>query len=80
MITAQVVELDGTDVHLETAPCPYCHKSTRLIISDIAWGMLQEGRHIQQVLPGWPAPRRELLMTGFHPDCWDEMFVEDKED
>jgi hypothetical protein len=25
-------------------------------------------------MPDMPAPQREQLMTGFHPQCWEELF------
>ena len=36
-------------------------------------------KHIQEALPEVPVPIREQMMTGTHPECWDEMFGEDAE-
>lgn len=34
---------------------------------------------IQNVLPSWPASKRELLISGTHPECWDH-FMKDIDD
>jgi hypothetical protein len=32
---------------------------------------------IQDAMPTTPAPIREQMMTGTHPECWDEMWKEE---
>ena len=39
-----------------------------------AW---QAGELIQKAFPSLSAGVRELLMTGTHPACWEEMFAEE---
>jgi len=37
---------------------------------------MNAGLHIQEALPDWAPSKRELLITGIHPSCWDEMFAD----
>ena len=39
----------------------------------------QRGNYIQKAFPQLDASDRELIMTGMHPECWDEM-MKDEED
>lgn len=36
----------------------------------------KNGAHIQNVFPTLPAPIREIMKTGTHPDCWERAFAE----
>ena len=70
---------------LQTPQCPYCHKpsSIELSHSELAqYGALQRGefRFIQDALPEWSVDKRELLITGTHPACWDAIFEDDEEE
>lgn len=33
-------------------------------------------KRIQDAMPTTPAPIREQMMTGTHPECWEEMWNE----
>lgn len=55
-----------------TSTCPRCQKPSRLV------GIPAEGFHawvagekVQNCLPGLTAGQRELLMTGYHDECFD---------
>jgi hypothetical protein len=41
----------------------------------IRWSEL--GENIQDALPGLDADQRELLMTGTHAHCWEQMWGSD---
>lgn len=57
-----------------TRPCFLCGKtSTQEVTTDQAQA-LAAGEPVQYVLPGLPAPERELFITGTHPACWEAMF------
>jgi hypothetical protein len=60
-----------------TPRCPLCNKSSVMDVEEdrlIAW---QKGRHIQDAFPNLTADKRELIVTGTHPACWDEMLGEE---
>lgn len=70
-------------VQVTTPPCPVCHERSAIILSKDQYSLLVKAHspHIQDIFPGWDADRRELLITGTHPECWDKMFDEtDEED
>ena len=67
---------------LQTPQCHYCHKPSIIELSQSElerYGALQRGefRFIQDALPEWSADKRELLITGTHPECWDAIFEDD---
>jgi len=41
---------------------------------------LSTGMPLDQALPDWSLDKREMLITGTHPICWDIMFSEMDED
>ncbi|PYS90524.1 MAG: hypothetical protein DMF62_04995 [Acidobacteria bacterium] len=41
---------------------------------------MNAGQLIQIALEHWPAEQREMLITGIHPKCWEEMMAEDDDD
>lgn len=67
--------------------CMYCQKSATIELTpdeQMRYEQLQRGEiaHIQEALPEWSADKRELLITGTHPECWDAIFedVDEEED
>ena len=63
-------------INVETKPCPLCKKVSHVRLwedSVIKW---QGGELIQNVWPNMSAEDRELLITGTHSICWNEMFSE----
>ena len=57
-----------------TLPCWYCHKRTTLDVTDAQIARYRAGDLVQNVFPHWSPERRELLKTGVHPACWNELF------
>ena len=63
----------------DTKPCIRC-EGTTLIRADVdAYYAWMNGEFVQNAFPNWPAEKRELLITGTHPYCWDEMFWDPEE-
>ncbi len=64
-------------ITFETDPCIVC-KERSLIDLDVKkyqrWTGGGGTEHVQNVWPEWSAGDRELLITGTHSSCWDEMF------
>jgi hypothetical protein len=40
----------------------------------------QGGENIQQVFPDMSAEDRELLISGIHPVCWDQLFPKEMQE
>jgi hypothetical protein len=66
--------------YVETPPCPLCGMQSWVGILEfevpgyLSWA---GGALLQRAFPTWSADRRELLKTGFHPDCWSVVFGEE---
>ncbi len=60
----------------QTKPCRYCHHTSRVQLDEDKFQAWQKGEYVQNVWPEKSPDDRELLITGTHPKCWDEMFGE----
>lgn len=63
-------------IQVTTPACMSCRKSSILEVTLDQYSQLKSprGPHIQHIFPDWPASKRELLLTGTHPECWEKMF------
>jgi hypothetical protein len=41
---------------------------------------IEMGLPLDVAVPEWSMDKRELVITGTHPECWDKMFSEMDED
>ena len=61
---------------VRTRPCPMCGNTSVLQDVDalgyIRWSEM--GEMIQDALPELDEDQRELLMTGTHAHCWEQMW------
>lgn len=67
------------DTWVACPSCPSCGRGGEIRLTDDELGSFrrwEEGEFIQRAFPRWSADRRELLMTGYHPTCWDQDFAE----
>lgn len=60
-------------VKMTTPKCMFCGKTSEIIVDMEDIARYLGGEHVQNVWPNWPADQREMLVTGTHPECWDEM-------
>lgn len=55
--------------------CPHCNKITVLEMTDEQYDEYCLGRkYIQDIFPDWSPGKREMLITGICPDCWNKIF------
>ena len=60
---------------VETPMCTWCGKTGVVELAFADWINYEHGSGlIQDRLPNTPAPIREQLKTGYHPECWKTMF------
>lgn len=60
-------------------PCIVCKKRAEIEVSDEGyhrWAVL--GQLAQTAFPNMSDDERELLITGTHPKCWDQIFPEEE--
>ncbi len=61
-------------IRVETPPCIVCKKTSLVDLESARFDRWQSGEHVQNVFPDQTPDERELLLTGTHPACWEEIF------
>ena len=64
----------GTYVNFYTPSCMACGESTVVMMHPADLNRWLNGELIQHVFPNLSAADREIIKTGTHPICWQEMF------
>lgn len=59
--------------------CIWCGEGSTVEVEQSEYDLLMSGEHVQNVFPTMDAGKRELLISGTHPECWDR-FMGDEED
>lgn len=75
-----MAETTTLDVRVTTPVCVVCGLrgsvtlvSIEEVLGFVAW---LKGELVQRALPEWSAERREQLMNGTHPVCWEAMMAD----
>lgn len=66
-------------IEITTPSCPMCQRESVVTVPAERYRAWQRGMFIQDAFPELSADERELLMTGYHPECWDEDFAGDED-
>ena len=62
------------DIIIETKPCVLCGQSSTVsMTTEQHERMIKGSEPVQEIFPTWSADLRELLITGTHQECWDEI-------
>ena len=57
--------------------CFHCNNETQFLMTQQDYDRWKiDGEYIQNVFPEEPADIREWMISGTHPKCWDQMFLE----
>ena len=62
---------------LSTVTCPrcmVCGTQSHLRVPVEGWIKRMDGKATHVAFPDMPAEKREMLISGTHPKCWDELF------
>jgi hypothetical protein len=59
--------------------CIHCGEDNQIILDAVALANWRNRELIQNVFPNLNYQQRELIQTGIHPECWDEMFPQEEE-
>jgi hypothetical protein len=54
--------------------CIHCGEDNQIILDAIALASWRNRELIQNVFPNLNYQQREIIQTGIHPECWEEMF------
>lgn len=61
-------------VNLITKTCPRCGRSGSVVVSLSDYNKYKNGARIQDAFPNTSPELREQILTGYHPNCWDDEF------
>lgn len=68
---------DQSSIHMNK--CCYCEKENLIVLDSESFELWKTGDFIQEAFPYLDASKRELIQTGTHPECWNDMFESDDE-
>ena len=54
--------------------CIHCGEANQITLDAVALANWRNRELIQNVFPNLNYQQREIIQTGIHPECWDEMF------
>jgi hypothetical protein len=63
-----------------TRKCSRCGKGGIVMVNEDELFKWLSGSLIQEAFPNMPIPIREQLMSGIHPECWEQIFAFAEED
>lgn len=61
-------------IEVTTPRCFQCGETSKVTVVKEQFERWIAGELIQRAMPEMPVDTRELLISGTHPKCWDEMF------
>lgn len=59
---------------VDTPECFHCGRPGIVFVNVDGYVAWMKGKLIQEAFPEMPAERREQLLSGIHPECFDEMY------
>ena len=73
MTGAHWTTTEGENVTV-TKTCCVCHKEASITVDRTKYDRWIAGEHAQNVFRDLSADDREILISGTHPECWNELF------
>lgn len=64
----------------ETHKCFCCGQIGFVVVRSDDFNKYADGALIQEAFPEMPMDRREQLISGTHPECWDKMMKGDEDE
>lgn len=58
--------------------CPQCTKKYNIKLSVHDYTSWMDGKYSQNAFPYLDVDQREMIQTGIHPECWENMFSKNK--
>jgi hypothetical protein len=59
--------------------CIHCGEDNQITLDAVALANWRNRELIQNVFPNLNYQQRELIQTGIHPECWNDMFPKEEE-
>lgn len=71
------IYLMSENVYGFTRTCMHCNEETEFCLSEDEYQrLIINNEYVQDVFPLLGKEDREVMISGTHPKCWNEMFVE----
>ncbi len=58
--------------------CHWCRRPASVGVDAVRYEAYLDGAFAQTAFPTLSAAEREILISGTHPACWEEMFPEEE--
>jgi len=68
------------EVTISTPQCFHCKEYGEIVVDAEGFYKWTEGYLIQDAFPDLNIEIREQLVSGTHPECWDEMMKDDDDE
>lgn len=65
------------DVVMVTKTCVVCDQDSGILVPREGYEKWQAGAFVQDAFPDMSAADREVLVSGTHDKCWNEMYDEE---
>jgi len=67
-------------IQVMTKVCPQCGQTATVTVNEEDWRKYLKGMLMQEALPYLTADIRERFVSGYCPNCWNEIFkdIEDE--
>lgn len=66
-------------ISLHTKVCPMCHNPGVVEVLESELNAYRNGQHVEVAFKSLDAAQREMIITGIHGPCWEQIFGEDDE-
>ena len=63
-----------------TRKCFHCSQTGFVVVKSDDLDKYSDGALIQEAFPEMPMDRREQIISGIHPECWDKMMKGDEDE
>lgn len=74
ILTIDEVNLENDTVTVTTRACVVCGKNTTMTVNKGQFERWQHNEHIQEAFHDMPVGDREVLISGTHDECFNELF------
>lgn len=64
---------------VQTPVCFHCHRAGFVTVLKTDYERYKAGALAQVAFPEMLPGEREMLISGTHPKCWDEMFADEED-
>lgn len=69
---------NSLDTFVHKTRCIHCNEVNHITLDTTSYNnWYEQKQYTQDAFPHLDSGEREIIQTGIHPDCWNEMFPEE---